>query len=87
VAGQVYWVYDPGGTAHVNLPGGMHELTIRATDWSHNTADYVICFFVDNALAAPVVPGQNQPGGAGGPGGGFGGGGGGFGGGPARAGG
>jgi hypothetical protein len=73
-AGDLYWVYDPPGTAQVNLPAGMHELTIHATDWAQNVAESVMYFDVDNALDAPVVP---QTGFGGGGFGGFGGGGGG----------
>jgi hypothetical protein len=74
-AGQVYWVYDPEETPVPNLPTGMHEVTIRATDWNQNTAEAIVCFYVDNALSAPTVPGQEQAGpggfgGRGGPGGG-----------------
>ncbi len=74
-AGQIYWVYDPTEIPVPNLPTGMHEVTIRASDWVGNSAEAIVCFYVDNALSAPAAPEQastapGSPGGRGGPGGG-----------------
>lgn len=75
-AGQVYWVYDPTEVPVPNLPTGMHQVTIRAADWAGNSAEALVCFYVDNALSAPAVPepaatAPAGPSGQGGPAGGF----------------
>ncbi len=56
----LWWVYDPAGVAATNLPNGMHKVTIRAGDWAENTGEASVYFFVDNALSAPKLPGQQQ---------------------------
>jgi outer membrane protein assembly factor BamB len=79
-AGLLWWLYQPSGVTALSLPDGMHNMDIKAADWLGNTNDLRVYFYVDNALAAAVIPGQTQqgagpggppgfPGGPGGPGG------------------
>jgi len=56
----IWWIYDPQALAAVNLPGGLHRLSIRAADWLGNEEESQVYFFVDNSLSAPRLPGQPE---------------------------
>lgn len=54
----IWWIYDPQALAAVNLPDGLHCLSLRAADWLGNEDESQAYFFVDNSLSAPKLPGQ-----------------------------